>query len=36
VRDILQYGNHVEVIKPAALKNKIKRIAQGIVSMYSS
>jgi len=35
VRDILQYGNHVEVIKPAALKNKIKKIAQGLVSMYS-
>lgn len=34
IRDILKYGNNVEVIKPAALKNKIKRIAHSIVGMY--
>lgn len=35
IRDILKYGNHVEVIKPAALKNKIKRIAQSMLEMYA-
>jgi proteasome accessory factor C len=35
IRDILKYGNNIEVIKPAALKNKIKRIAQSMVTMYS-
>jgi proteasome accessory factor C len=34
VRDILKYGNNVEVIKPANLKNKIKRIAQSVVGIY--
>ena len=34
IRDILKYGNHVEVLKPAALKNKIKRIAQDMLEMY--
>lgn len=34
VRDIMKYGSHVEVIKPAALKNKIKRVAQSIVGIY--
>jgi predicted DNA-binding transcriptional regulator YafY len=34
IRDILKYGNSVEVIKPAVLKNKIKRIAQSVVGLY--
>ena len=33
IRDILKYGNNVEVVKPALLKNKIKRIAQSMVSI---
>lgn len=35
IRDILKYGNNIEVIKPATLKNKVKRIAQSLVEMYS-
>jgi proteasome accessory factor C len=35
LRDILKYGNNVEVIKPAVLKNKIKHIAQSLVELYS-
>lgn len=35
IRDILKYGNSVEVIKPATLKNKIKNIALGVVNLYS-
>ncbi|MFT7388762.1 MAG: proteasome accessory factor C [Candidatus Endobugula sp.] len=34
VRDILKYGNHVEVIQPAALKHKIKNIAQSVAGLY--
>lgn len=35
IRDILKYGNNVEVLKPAVLKNKIKRIAQSMVDLYA-
>lgn len=35
IRDILKYGQHVEVIKPSVLKNKVKRIAKNIISMYN-
>jgi proteasome accessory factor C len=36
LRDILKYGNNVEVIKPAVLKNKIKKIAQSVANLYSN
>jgi predicted DNA-binding transcriptional regulator YafY len=36
LREILKYGNSVEVIKPALLKNKIKHIAQSVADLYSN
>lgn len=35
IRDILKYGQYIEVIKPTSLKNKIKHIAHNIINMYS-
>jgi len=34
--DILKYGNNAEVLKPAVLKNKIKRIVQNMLATYTS
>jgi hypothetical protein len=36
LRSILKYDDHVDVIKLAVLKNKIKHIAQSLVELYSN
>jgi predicted DNA-binding transcriptional regulator YafY len=36
LRDILKYGNSVEVIKPVVLRRKVKHISLNVAALYSN